>query len=281
MAPMAVHKHQVPKGQKSSQPSKTETGWRLLKISNLRWLWTGQTISQIGDGLNKVALLYLVYNLTGSALKMTIIGVLQTLPPLLLGPIIGVYVDRFPKKLMMMSVDLLRAGLALVIPILYAMETLTLPVVYLVVFVMALVATAFGPALSAVVPLIVEQPQLTAANALVTSTAMIGMLIGPALSGLGIATVGMQVVLYVSSATFVLSVLSLSQMKLKPSPQSAKKTKRTKSFIEDLKAGLHYVFVERRTIAAFVLTALCYSLASSAFVFLLPVFAERCWAGGR
>jgi MFS transporter, DHA3 family, macrolide efflux protein len=253
----------------------TETGWRLLKLRDLRWLWSGQAISQIGEGLNKVALLYLVFNLTNSTLMTTMIGVLQTLPPLILGPILGVYIDRFPKKWIMMGTDTLRAGLALIIPLLYAANALTLPRVYVVVFLMAVVATVFGPALSATVPLIVDRAQLTAANALVASTAMIGMLVGPAVSGLGIATVGMQVVLYVSSATFVLSVLSLSRLHVKqPAGQQAEK-RTGNSFWKDLQEGVHFVFVKRRTIAGFVLTALCYSLASSAFVFLLPVFAEK------
>ncbi|WP_447979360.1 MFS transporter [Candidatus Nitrospira bockiana] len=258
-----------------SSQDKTETGFRLLKIPNLRWLWIGQAISQIGEGLNKVALLYLVFNLTGSTLKMTVIGVLQTLPPLMLGPLLGVYVDRFSKKWIMMGADVLRAGLALIIPILYAGGALTLPRVYLVVFAMAVIATVFGPALSATVPLIVEREQLTAANALVASTAMIGMLVGPAISGLGIATVGMQLVLYASSATFVLSVLSLSRLRLKQGRAEKKAARKRGGFLKDLKEGLHFVFVERRTIAGFVVTALCYSLASSAFVFLLPVFADR------
>ncbi|HJU05612.1 MAG TPA: MFS transporter [Nitrospiraceae bacterium] len=262
-------------GQSAPRHAKAETGWRLLKIRDLRWLWTGQAISQIGEGLNKVALLYLVYNLTNSTLMTTVIGVLQTLPPLILGPLIGVYVDRFSKKWIMMGVDMLRAGLALIIPLLYAADALTLPRVYIVVFLMAVVATAFGPALSATVPLIVERAQLTATNALVASTAMIGMLVGPAVSGLGIATVGMQVVLYVSSATFVLSVLSLSRLHLKQSQSPQSQRRRAGSFVKDLKEGMRYVFVERRTIAGFVLTALCYSLASSAFVFLLPQFAEK------
>ena len=257
-----------------AHPGRAETGWRLLKIHNLRWLWISQAISQIGDGLNKVALLYLVYNLTNSTLMMTMIGVLQTLPPLILGPLLGVYVDRFPKKWVMMAVDTLRAGLALVIPVLYSTNALTLPRLYIVVFVMALVSTVFGPALSATVPLIVERSQLTAANALVATTAMIGMLVGPAISGLGIATVGMQVVLYATSATFLLSVLCLSRLHLKKG-ESGYRPARHRSFIKDLKEGLHFVFVEHRTVAGFVLTALCYSLASSAFVFLLPVFAER------
>jgi DHA3 family macrolide efflux protein-like MFS transporter len=253
----------------------SETGWRLLKLRDLRWLWTGQAISQIGEGLNKVALLYLVYNLTNSTLKMTMIGVLQTVPPLILGPLLGVYVDRLPKKWIMMGVDGLRAVLALIIPLLYAAGTLTVPRLYIVVFAMAVVATVFGPALSATVPLIVDRAQLTAVNALVASTAMIGLLVGPAVSGLGIATVGMQVVLYVSSATFVLSVLALSQLHLKEGRPQRPQKQQGRGFVTELKEGLRYVFVTRRIIAGFVLTALCYSLASSAFIFLLPVFAEK------
>src|SRR5207253_10163910 len=135
----------------------TATGWSLLKIRDLRWLWTAQAISQIGEGLNKVALLYLVYHLTQSTLKMTVIGVLETLPPLIVGPLLGVYVDRFPKQRIMMAVDGSRAGLALIIPLLYAADALNLIALYVVVFIMALVGTVFGPALSATVPLIVER----------------------------------------------------------------------------------------------------------------------------
>jgi MFS family permease len=175
----------------------------------------------------------------------------------------------------MMGADGIRAGLALIIPLLYAADALTLPRVYIVVFIMAVVATVFAPALSATVPLIADRSQLTAANALVASTAMVGMLVGPAVSGLGIATVGMQVVLYISSATFALSVLSLWQLHLKQAQSDGRERSKGGNFVQDLKKGMHYVFVQRRTIAGFVVTALCYSLASSAFVFLLPVFAEK------
>ena len=258
----------------ASDPVACGTGWRLLTIPDFRWLWLGQAVSQIGEGLNKVALLYLVYEVTGSTLMMTVIGVLQTLPPLLLGPLLGVYVDRLPKKWMMMGADALRAALALIIPVLYAVHAFTLSRTYVVVFLMALVATVFSPALSSTVPLIVGPTQLTAANAWVASTAMIGMLVGPAISGLGIATVGMQVVLYVSSATFALSVLSLSQLRLKQA-QAPQGSHSRKTFLKDLREGLRFVFVKKRTVAGLVLAAISYSLAASAFVFLLPVFAEK------
>ena len=78
---------------------KTSRNGRLLKLRDLRWLWISQAISQIGEGLNKVPLLYLVYNLTDSPVIITtVIAVLKTLPPLILGTVVGFYIDHFRKK---------------------------------------------------------------------------------------------------------------------------------------------------------------------------------------
>src|SRR5690348_8797859 len=87
-------------------PALGSRGWRLVMTWNFGWLWWGQVTSQVGEGLSRVALLWFVYELTGSALMMTMIGLLQTIPPLLFGPVIGVYLDRLPKKAVMVWVDL-------------------------------------------------------------------------------------------------------------------------------------------------------------------------------
>ena len=60
--------------------SENSRGWRLMHTWDFGWLWWGQVTSQIGEGLNRVALLWFVYELTGSALMMTMIGLLQTIP---------------------------------------------------------------------------------------------------------------------------------------------------------------------------------------------------------
>jgi MFS transporter, DHA3 family, macrolide efflux protein len=103
---------------------------------------------------------------------------------------------------------------------------------------------------------------------------MIGVLVGPALSGIGIATIGLEKVLYVSSVMFFCSVVALARLQIKPERHEHPDAQKDK-FLEAFKKGLHFVLVQRRTVAAFVLTALCYSLAASAFVFLLPVYAEK------
>ncbi len=109
-----------------SSRSQSADDWRILfRSRNILWLWAGQVISQIGDGLTKMALLWFVYQLTGSALKMTLIGILETLPPLILGPFIGVYLDRVSKRNAMIVLDLVRACLLILIPVLHTLGWLT------------------------------------------------------------------------------------------------------------------------------------------------------------
>jgi DHA3 family macrolide efflux protein-like MFS transporter len=251
------------------------SGWDLLRTRNFGLLFSGQAVSQIGDSMNKVALLWFVYELTGSAFKMTVIGLLQTIPPLVFGPLIGVYLDRMRKKPVMIWVDFIRAGLVMLIPLLYAMEALTLERLYMLVFATSIVSTVFGPALASAVPFLVPRARLTAANALIQSTTNIGLLIGPAVSGVGIAMIGAHNVLYLDAATFLVSALCLLPIRVDETRQSHARAGDRASIVQDLLVGFRFVFVQHRTVLLLMLTAALYSLGASAFVFLLPVFATQ------
>ena len=256
----------------------TIPGWQLLKNRDFSLLFWGQMTSQIGDSLNRVALLWFVYQLTGSAMKMVMIGLLQTIPPLLLSPLIGVYLDRANKKTVMVWVDIARSVLVLLIPILYAFDELTLERLYAAVFLLAVVSTIFGPALSAAVPQLVRRDQLTAANALLQTTTNTGLLIGPLISGIGIALIGSQNVLYVDAVTFFISALCLIGVRMRPvdadAPENVKGT-----WTQELMAGIRFVYLEQTVLVLMVAAAL-YSLAASAFAFMLPVFAEQNLSAG-
>jgi MFS transporter, DHA3 family, macrolide efflux protein len=250
-------------------------GWALLRSRDFGLLWWGQVTSQVGDGLSKVALLWFVYTLTGSAFKMTVIGLLQTIPPLLLGPIIGVFLDRLPKKPVMIWVDMGRAVLVLLIPLLHAMDALTLERLYILVFLIAVVSTIFGPALASSVPLIAPRARLVSANALIQTTTNIGVLIGPAISGVGIAVIGAQNVLYVNAATFLISALCLMPIRI-PQPRPMRHTHESSQTVShEMLEGFRFVFVQHRTVFVLMIAATLYSLAVSAFVFMLPVFATE------
>jgi len=254
-------------------------GWELLKSRDFGWLFWGQLTSQIGDSLNRVALLWFVYQLTGSAMKMVVIGLLQTIPPLVLSPFIGVYLDRANKKQVMLWVDVARTLLVLLIPLLYALEALTLERLYVAVFLLALISTLFGPALSSAVPQIVRRDQLTAANALLQTTTNIGILVGPLVSGIGIALIGSQNVLYADAATFFISALCLLPIRIRPVQGGLAGAERP-VWSRELMAGVRFVCVEQPTVLNLMLAAALYSLAASAFAFMLPVFAEQNLSAG-
>lgn len=254
--------------------SRQTADWRrLLKTRNFGWLWSGQVISQIGDGLTRVALLFFVYDLTGSALKMTVIGVLQTIPPLLFGPFAGVYLDRLPKRATLIVIDLVRVGLLVLIPMLYAVGNLSLPFLYVIVFLISCFSMAYGPALSATVPLVAENNLLTPANALIQSSVTIGQLVGPAVSGMLIAVMGAQNVLYVNAGTFFFSALCKIPIAL--SPQNEQGRTSTKTVWHDLRAGFKFVFQDHQILLLLVIIASVCMFSSTGFIFMLPVIGER------
>jgi MFS family permease len=251
-------------------------GWRLVKTRDFGLLWWGQVTSQVGEGLNKVALLWFVYELTGSALMIAMVGLLQTIPPLVFGPLIGVYLDRLPKKKVMVWVDLIRTVMTFLIPALYGLGLLNLEGLYILIFLTSMVSTVFGPALVSAVPLLVRRSELVSANALIQGTNNIGILLGPAVSGILIAMIGAQHVLYVNAATFLISALCLIPIRITETlRQTPEDSALPGSVLRDLAVGFRFVFGDRSTVFLLVIISALYNLGASAFIFVLPVYAKE------
>ena len=75
---------------------------------NLRYLWWGQIVSQLGDWFNSIALYSLLFALTGSATSIALLLVLQLLPAAVVTPLAGVVIDRFDRRTIMIAADVLR-----------------------------------------------------------------------------------------------------------------------------------------------------------------------------
>jgi MFS family permease len=247
----------------------------LLLTRNFGLVWSGQLISQIGDGISKLALLWFVYAITGSPLKTSVIGLLQTIPPIVLGPVIGVYVDRLPKKWLLVMSDIVRALVIGFIPCLVTVESFTVTLLYALVLLHAIATAVFGPALTAAVPAIVPRSQFTAANALLQSTTSLGIIFGPALSGLGIAAYGSQEVLCLNAATYLVSAGCLLVVRFGDVVPGGLRAAVQTTMVRDLIEGLRYAFVNQRLILLLTGTAALYSFGTSALTALFPVFARK------
>jgi len=265
---------QATMGSESTDPG--SRGWRLVKTWDFGLLWWGQVTSQVGEGLNKVALLWFVYELTGSPLMIAVVGLLQTIPPLVFGPIIGVYLDRLQKKKVMVWVDLIRTVLTFLIPALYGLGMLSIEGLFVLIFLTSMVSTVFGPALVSAVPLLVRRSELVSANALIQGTNNIGIVLGPAVSGILIAVIGAQHVLFVNAATFLVSAICLIPIRSNEIlPQTSKASTLLGSVVSDLSVGFRFVFGDRSTVFLLVIISALYNLGASAFVFVLPVYAKE------
>ncbi|HNP60301.1 MAG TPA: MFS transporter [Nitrospirales bacterium] len=248
----------------------------LLLQRNFGIIWWSQLISQIGDGVTKLALLWFVYAVTGSALQTTIIGILQTLPPIVLGPFIGVFIDRFPKKIILIGTDLIRALVIGVIPCLVSHEAFTVEFLYVLVFCNAVATSLFAPALFASIPFIVAKSALTPANALLQSTMSLGVIFGPLLSGLGIALLSSQEVLCINVLTYIGSALLLVFVSIPEVTHRAKTFQSSlTNYVKDLQEGVQFTFFQQPVILPLMLTAGLYSFVMSAFHTLLPVFGRN------
>jgi len=238
-------------------------------------VWWGQVVSQVGDGISKLALLWFVYSVTGSPLKTSVIGLLQTVPAILLAPLIGVAVDRLPKKVLLIVSDVVRAVVLGLIPCWMSTDAFTVSYLYVLVTVHAVATAVFGPALTAAIPSLVAPSQYTSANALLQSTTSLGIIMGPALSGVGIAMLSSQEVLCLNAVTYLIAAACFVPIRFVPPTLHLVKSPPVVSMLHDLIEGFRYVMKGQPIFLFLTATAATYTFATSAFTTLFPVFGRR------
>jgi MFS family permease len=177
-------------------------------------LWLGGTISSLGDMVLLIALPFHVYNLTGSTMATGITFMAQILPRLLLGSVGGVFADRWDRKWTMIATDIARA--AVLLPLLLVRSEEWVWLVYLVSAVKATLSQFFGPARSALLPRLVTQETLVAANALSSATESLVRLVGPTLGGALLAFSGLTFVVLLDAVSYLVSAVMIARIRLSP-----------------------------------------------------------------
>lgn len=170
-----------------------------------RRLLLAHAVSRTGDAFNTVAVLVLVFDLTGSGRGVAGAVMFEVLPVLLLGPIAGVAADRAPRRRLMVGADLVRAVAATSL----VLAVHSVVVVYVVAFVLSAATLVFNPASSSLLPDIVGDDDLVTANSAMWSVAVIAQIALAPTAGVVIAAFGVRAAFVVNAATFVISALVL------------------------------------------------------------------------
>lgn len=179
---------------------------------NFLWLTSGQAISNIGDLVYSTTLLIWVYSLNGSAAAVSGVLIAEYVPILVLGPLAGVFVDRWPRLRIMLTSDLARTVIAL-LPILVP-GSVRLPAIYGSVFLISAIGRLFMPALAGVRQVIVseqDQPQAASINQVTQALAII---IGPALASPFYFVVGPVVAVLLNAGSYAVSAFCLWRMRV-------------------------------------------------------------------
>ncbi|HZQ06818.1 MAG TPA: MFS transporter [Anaerolineae bacterium] len=240
-------------------------------IRNRRYfpLWLAQLVSSLGDTLNYIALVIYVYQLTGSGFDLSKLSLFQIIPILLIAPLAGVIIDRFRRKNVLIAADIARAILMLGLA-----TTSNVTAIYAIAVLVAIATTFFRPTVQAVIPAIVEEDELLAANSVAWSTEQVVQIIGSAVAGGLIVLVGPQAAFVFNAGTFLFSALMISTMDVPavPIPESEKKGWRL--YVDEMRAGLAYarrdVFVSRLIVVQMIA-----SLAVGGTSALLVVLSEQ------
>ena len=231
-----------------------------------RRLFAAQTVSRWGDAFNTVALVVLVFRLTGSGLGVTGAVIAEIAPVLLLAPVTGAVVDRLPRVRVMIAVDLWRTALAAALP-LVDQHVLA---VYAVAFGLAAGGVFFNPAAGSVLPSLVAEDELVAANSGLWSAAVVSQVALAPAAGALVAAVGVAPAFLGNAASFAASALLLAGLRLpgRPVPTAAG------SWLGRVGEGFRLLLADR-LLRLLALVQLVAALSAGATSALLVVLAGR------
>lgn len=234
-------------------------------------LWLSQLVSSFGDTLHYIALVVLVYQLTGQGAAVAVLVVAEVVPVLLLGPVAGVVIDRFSRKRVLIGADLVRAALAL---------SLVWPQgawhAYVVAAGIAAGNTFFNPTVQAVIPSLTTEEQRLAANSVAWSTGRLVQIIASAIAGGLIAIVGTDAAFTLNAATFAVSALLIARLVIPAhAGQLGQDTKRgLDRYLDDARQGFAYAVHDRLVSRLLIVQSLA-SFAVGATGAMLVILSER------
>jgi MFS family permease len=246
-----------------------------LRHRDFRLLWSGQTVSQIGDAAFVVALGWRAFTLTNKASSLGIVLMVESLglvTTLLIG---GVLADRYSRKLLLIGSDLTRAVVIAGLAVVDASGHLSFGLLIGFVALHGLGSGLFQPAFGGIVPLLVDEPHLGSANALVGISRQAAYVVGPAAAGLIYGVAGSSAIFAVDALSFVVSAALLAFARPRVYERAP-----TEPLRRELTTGFRYVADVPWlwiTIGTFSLVLL---VGFAAFQVLLPKLVRQEWAGG-
>jgi MFS family permease len=187
-----------------------------LRHRDFRLLFWGQLVSFLGSQITQVAVPYQVYQLTHSPLLVGFLGLAELIPVLALSMVGGAFADAHDRRRIVLSTEVAFTLLSALLLLNALLPEPSLGAIFVLAAAQAGLFALQRPALDALLPRLVEREDLVAAGALTGLRGTIGMLVGPAIGGVLIATVGLPITFGLDVVSFAASLVALALMRAVP-----------------------------------------------------------------
>ena len=250
---------------------------RALRSRNYRLFVAGQGVSLVGTWMQHVAMSWLVYRLTGSAMLLGVVGFTSQIPTLFISPVAGVLADRWDRRRLL----LVTQSLAMVQAALLAVVVLTGIVQVWQIILLSLILGVVNACdipirQSFVVEMVERREDLGNAIALNSSLVNSARLIGPAIAGLLIASVGEGLCFVLNAISYLGVIAALAAMRI---PPASHRQHPRRHILHELREGFAYAYNFAPIRSILLLLALV-SLMGMPYSVLVPVFAKEILHGG-
>ena len=236
---------------------------------NFLLMWAGSVISALGDRIHMIVMLEILSRLmsqlypgsgrTVGTQENAQLTVMMLAPFFFFGPVTGMLADRFPRRAIMITSDVVRVVIVIIARTLFLRETgtLTAPVLYGMLlaseFILATFAATFSPARMALLPQLVHPDQLLRANSLTSAAGTIASLLGFILAA-ALVTWNLSYAMFVDAGTFLGSAICLGFMRVPRTALTPLVSRGPKpSVLQELKDGAHYIRTHRRVFQIIIL----------------------------
>lgn len=244
---------------------------------NFAILLSGQLVSQIGDKFYMLALSFWVLQITGSSTKMGMALAAALIPSFVLGFVSGTFIDRYNRKLIIAGTDFFRGAIISVVVVLYYMGALNFYIIIISQVLLSINSAFFDPAISAVIPQIVNEDDITTANSKHQFVQGISTIIGPVLGGIAVASFGYLFIFIVNAASFFISGIFEMFMQIPQMQDNRLDDVETGSnhpkIISEMKQGYRYIFANRALMILLMMVGVIHFFVGSIEV-IMPMLAS-------
>jgi MFS family permease len=250
---------------------------RALRSRNYRLFVAGQSVSLVGTWMQQVAMSWLVYRLTGSAVLLGVVGFASQIPALLISPVAGVLADRWDRRRLLIATQAMAMLQAAFLAVVVLTGTVQVWQIILLSLLLGIVNAFDIPVRQSFVVEMVEHRE-DLGNAIALNSSMVNgaRLVGPAVAGLLVASVGEGICFILNAVSYLAVIAALAAMRI---PHGSHHRPSRGPILHELREGFVYAYTFGPIRIILLLVALV-SLMGMPYAVLVPVFAKDILHGG-